>query len=136
METQLPKKFEHVVPCRLSKRQRYLYDDYMSRTKTKETLAAGNYLSVINILMQLRKVCNHPNLFEERPVLSPLVVAPMQIRLPGLVFEALNSSKDSPYVKIFFSTTLKTTCKLLFFLHCIELQDLFPFADERSLDDY
>ena len=28
-------------------------------------------LSVINILMQLRKVCNHPNLFEVRPIISP-----------------------------------------------------------------
>ena len=25
--------------------------------RTKDTLSAGNYLSVINILMQLRKVC-------------------------------------------------------------------------------
>ena len=71
VEKQLPKKFEHVLPCRLSKRQRFLYEEFMSLTKTKETLASGNFLSVINILMQLRKVCNHPNLFETRPVQSP-----------------------------------------------------------------
>ena len=29
----------------------------LSPCRTKETLASGNYLSVINILMQLRKVC-------------------------------------------------------------------------------
>ena len=29
----MPKKFEHVVLCRLSKRQRFLYDEYMSRAK-------------------------------------------------------------------------------------------------------
>ncbi len=39
--------------------------------RTKETLATGNLLSVINVLMQLRKVCNHPNLFEPRPTVSP-----------------------------------------------------------------
>ncbi len=33
VEKQLPKKFEHVVMCKLSKRQRYLYEDYMSRSK-------------------------------------------------------------------------------------------------------
>lgn len=33
VETQLPKKYEHILKCRLSKRQRYLYDDYMSRAK-------------------------------------------------------------------------------------------------------
>ncbi|XP_055328559.1 helicase domino-like isoform X2 [Paramacrobiotus metropolitanus] len=89
VETQLPKKYEHVLNCRLSKRQRYLYEDYMSRTKTQETLKLGNYLSVINILMQLRKVCNHPNLFEERPVLSPLVLHPLSVELPSLVFDAI-----------------------------------------------
>ena len=73
VEKQMPKKYEHVLKCSLSKRQRYLYDDFMSRTKTKETLESGNLLSVINVLMQLRKVCNHPNLFEQRPTMSPFI---------------------------------------------------------------
>ena len=73
VEKQLPKKYEHVVRCPLSKRQRFLYDDFMSRAKTKETLESGNLLSVINVLMQLRKVCNHPNLFEPRPTVSPFI---------------------------------------------------------------
>ncbi len=30
VERQMPKKYEHVILCRLSKRQRYLYDDFMS----------------------------------------------------------------------------------------------------------
>jgi len=75
VEKQLPSKYEHVVYCSLSKRQRYLYDDFMSRAKTRETLAGGNFMSVINVLMQLRKVCNHPNLFEPRPTVSPFVVS-------------------------------------------------------------
>lgn len=70
VEKQMPEKHEHVVYCRLSKRQRFLYDDFMSRAKTKETLASGNFLNIINCLMQLRKVCNHPDLFEERPILT------------------------------------------------------------------
>ncbi|KAI8817602.1 P-loop containing nucleoside triphosphate hydrolase protein [Fimicolochytrium jonesii] len=70
VEKQMPAKYEHVVTCRLSKRQRFLYDDFMSRAKTKADLASGNYLSIVNVLMQLRKVCNHPNLFEERPVVT------------------------------------------------------------------
>ncbi|KAK4685864.1 helicase SRCAP/SWR1, partial [Tremellales sp. Uapishka_1] len=68
VETQLPGKFEHVVYCRLSKRQRFLYDEFMSRSSTKEALSSGGYLGVVNTLMQLRKVCNHPDLFEVRPV--------------------------------------------------------------------
>ncbi|KAM4054300.1 type III restriction enzyme, res subunit [Hirsutella rhossiliensis] len=68
VEKQMPAKYEHVEFCRLSKRQRELYDGFLSRSDTKETLASGNYLSIINCLMQLRKVCNHPDLFVDRPI--------------------------------------------------------------------
>lgn len=74
VEKQMPGKYEHIVYCRLSKRQRYLYDDFMSRAQTKETLASGNFLSIINCLMQLRKVCNHPDLFEVRPIVTSLAM--------------------------------------------------------------
>ncbi|XP_038215350.1 helicase domino-like [Zerene cesonia] len=84
VERQMPRKYEHVLMCRLAKRQRFLYDDFMSRAKTKESLASGNLLSVINVLMQLRKVCNHPDLFEPRPVSSPLQLPALQYRVPAL----------------------------------------------------
>lgn len=70
VEKQMPGKYEHVITCRLSRRQRHLYDGFMSRAQTKETLASGNYLSIINCLMQLRKVCNHPDLFETREIVT------------------------------------------------------------------
>lgn len=70
VEKQMPAKHEHIVYCRLSKRQRFLYDDFMSRAQTKATLASGNFMSIVNCLMQLRKVCNHPDLFEVRPILT------------------------------------------------------------------
>ena len=70
VEKQMPGKYEHVITCRLSRRQRHLYDGFMSRAQTKETLASGSYLSIINCLMQLRKVCNHPDLFETREIVT------------------------------------------------------------------
>ena len=55
--------------CRLSKRQRTLYEDYMASSDTSATLASSNFLGIINVLMQLRKVkcislpaCNVSNL--------------------------------------------------------------------------
>lgn len=75
VEKQMPAKYEHVELCRLSKRQRQLYDGFMSMAKTRETLASGNYLSIINCLMQLRKVCNHPDLFETRPVTTSFAMS-------------------------------------------------------------
>lgn len=59
--------------------------------RTKDTLASGQFLSVMNILMQLRKVCNHPNLFEPRPITSPFHVADddaVRLELPRLVARA------------------------------------------------
>ena len=90
VEKQMPKKYEHVVKCSLSKRQRYLYDDFMSRAKTKETLESGNLLSVINVLMQLRKVCNHPNLFEPRPTCSPFIAEHVPCSMPKLTTSAIS----------------------------------------------
>ncbi|PTB66890.1 hypothetical protein BBK36DRAFT_1135196 [Trichoderma citrinoviride] len=48
---------------RLKADHRELYDGFLARSDTRDTLASGNYLSIINCLMQLRKVCNHPDLF-------------------------------------------------------------------------
>jgi helicase SWR1 len=85
VEKQMPGKYEHVVYCRLSKRQRQLYDEFMARSDTKRTLAGGNYMSIMNCLMSLRKVCNHPDLFETRQIVTSLampksVVADYEIR--------------------------------------------------------
>jgi helicase SWR1 len=34
VEKQLPSKYEHLVLCALSKRQRFLYDEFMARAHT------------------------------------------------------------------------------------------------------
>ncbi|XP_072559936.1 uncharacterized protein srcap [Paramormyrops kingsleyae] len=92
VEKQMPKKYEHVVRCRLSKRQRFLYDDFMAQASTRETLASGHFMSVINILMQLRKVCNHPDLFDPRPIHSPFITSPILFTTASLVLRALERS--------------------------------------------
>ncbi|KAH9888412.1 SNF2 family N-terminal domain-containing protein [Cubamyces lactineus] len=70
VEKELPQKFEHIVMCPLSKRQRFLYDEFMSRAETRHDLQSGVYQKIANILMQLRKVVNHPDLFEVRPIVT------------------------------------------------------------------
>ena len=70
VEQQLPPKFEHVILCPLSKRQRLLYDEFISCRDTVATLESSNFMGVMNVLMQLRKVCNHPDLFEVRPIVA------------------------------------------------------------------
>ncbi|KAL1691779.1 SNF2 family N-terminal domain-containing protein [Schizophyllum commune] len=75
VEKQLPKKHEHDVLCPLSKRQRFLYDEFMSRAQTQAELQSGVYQKIANILMQLRKVCNHPDLFEVRPIVTSFAMS-------------------------------------------------------------
>ncbi|EJF57158.1 hypothetical protein DICSQDRAFT_149972 [Dichomitus squalens LYAD-421 SS1] len=70
VEKELPQKYEHIVMCPLSKRQRFLYDEFMSRAETRHDLQSGVYQKIANILMQLRKVVNHPDLFETRPIVT------------------------------------------------------------------
>jgi hypothetical protein len=33
-----------------------LYDEYMARSETRAVMSGGNFMGVINVLMQLRKV--------------------------------------------------------------------------------
>ncbi|KAI0667128.1 SNF2 family N-terminal domain-containing protein [Trametes maxima] len=70
VEKELPQKYEHLVMCPLSKRQRFLYDEFMARAQTRHDLQSGVYQKIANILMQLRKVVNHPDLFEVRPIVT------------------------------------------------------------------
>ncbi|ONH68800.1 Helicase SWR1 [Cyberlindnera fabianii] len=97
VESQMPGKYEHVVYCRLSKRQYKLYHEYLARSDTKDMLRNANYISIINCLMQLRKVCNHPDLFEERPIMtsfavSKSVVTPYEVT-SNLVLRLTNEKK-------------------------------------------
>ncbi len=47
-------------------------------------------MSVINVLMQLRKVCNHPDLFEARPIFSPLQLEGINFYTASLALQALD----------------------------------------------
>ena len=85
VEKQMPGKFEHIVYCRLSKRQRELYQGFLNRADTKAIYASGNHLSMMNCIMQLRKVCCHPDLFETRQIstsfaMSKSAVADFEIK--------------------------------------------------------
>ncbi|GAM83077.1 hypothetical protein ANO11243_010630 [Dothideomycetidae sp. 11243] len=85
VEKQLPGKYEHTIFCRLSKRQRQLYDAFLSRTDVKEKLSSGNPISVSQALMALRKVCNHPDLFEERPIVTSFTIRKPYSKMPRSV---------------------------------------------------
>lgn len=57
-------------------------------------------MGMMNVLMQLRKVCNHPDLFEPRSVVTPFVVDPIVMHYPacvaGMADEDCNTSASVP----------------------------------------
>ncbi|KAK9096057.1 hypothetical protein Sjap_021554 [Stephania japonica] len=85
VEKQLPSKHEHVIVCRLSKRQRNLYEDFIASSETQATLASANFFGMISVIMQLRKVCNHPDLFEGRPIVSSFDMDGIDMQLSSSV---------------------------------------------------
>ncbi|GMH08205.1 hypothetical protein Nepgr_010045 [Nepenthes gracilis] len=95
VETQLPMKHEHVIYCRLSKRQRNLYEEFIARSETQATLASANFFGMLNVIMQLRKVCNHPDLFEGRPIVSSFDMAGIDMPLSSAVCSILSSGPFS-----------------------------------------
>ncbi|KAM3320528.1 protein PHOTOPERIOD-INDEPENDENT EARLY FLOWERING 1 isoform X1 [Capsicum chacoense] len=90
VEKQLPSKHEHVIYCKLSRRQRNLYEDFIASSETQATLASSNFFGMISVIMQLRKVCNHPDLFEGRPIMSSFDMSGIDMHLSSSICSMLS----------------------------------------------
>ncbi|CAF0887112.1 unnamed protein product [Adineta steineri] len=67
VESQLPEKVEYIIKCELSALQRCLYHA-MSKNRTliiENHNGKSGRRALMNKIMQLRKICNHPCLFQE-----------------------------------------------------------------------
>ncbi|KAI8324709.1 hypothetical protein GQ54DRAFT_55847 [Martensiomyces pterosporus] len=84
VQHELGEKIEHLVPCDLTQRQKVMYRGLMSKISVPELLerlqnGSGHGSkddsdeSLMNLVMQFRKVCSHPELFERAEVESPFV---------------------------------------------------------------
>lgn len=72
VEKELPKKQEVIIKVPLSMRQRYLYDEFISQDIKKSN--NNDFLNLMNLLMHLRKTCNHPDLIKPKDVQSGFYV--------------------------------------------------------------
>ncbi|XP_041854219.1 E1A-binding protein p400 isoform X2 [Melanotaenia boesemani] len=95
VEKQLPKKYEHILKCRLSSRQKSLYEDILTQPGAQEALKTGHFVSVLQVLMQLQRVCNHPELVAPRETSNSYSCSSLQYSVPSLVLKAMerDSSK-------------------------------------------
>lgn len=81
VESEMPPKTEVQLPCTLSARQRQLYGSIKANISPEELVRAiggsgeqdnsDRNSKLMNLVMQLRKVCNHPETFERRVPQSP-----------------------------------------------------------------
>ncbi|XP_042297477.1 E1A-binding protein p400 isoform X17 [Sceloporus undulatus] len=89
VEKQLTKKYEHVLKCRLSNRQKVMYEDVILQPGTQDALKSGHFVSVLHVLMQLQKICNHPDLISPRFSSSSYVTESLQYITISLILKAL-----------------------------------------------
>ncbi|XP_018413850.1 PREDICTED: E1A-binding protein p400-like [Nanorana parkeri] len=89
VERQLNKKYEHVLKCQLSNRQKVLYEDIMMQPGTQDSLKGGHFVSVLHVLTQLQRICNHPDLVDPRPGHSSYTCEALQYETASLVLKAL-----------------------------------------------
>ncbi|XP_068099542.1 E1A-binding protein p400 isoform X2 [Hyperolius riggenbachi] len=102
VEKQLTKKYEHVLKCRLSNRQRTLYEDVILQPGTQDSLKGGHFVSVLHVLMQLQRICNHPDLVDLRPGHSSYACEALQYETASLVLQALEYDPwKSPDLSLF-----------------------------------
>ncbi|XP_063241370.1 chromatin-remodeling ATPase INO80-like isoform X2 [Bacillus rossius redtenbacheri] len=96
VENELSDKIEVMVYCPLTTRQKLLYSALKKKIRIEDllyTYTGANQTSqsvtssLMNLVMQFRKVCNHPELFERHEAKSPLFVALDDYVLPRLVLE-------------------------------------------------
>lgn len=97
VENELSDKIEIMVYCPLTTRQKLLYIALKKKIKIEDLLhltgSGGsvdkNFTSnLMNLVMQFRKVCNHPELFERRDAKSPFALRECcEYTIPKLVFD-------------------------------------------------
>uniref|UniRef100_A0A0N5ALU6 SNF2-family ATP dependent chromatin remodeling factor snf21 n=1 Tax=Syphacia muris TaxID=451379 RepID=A0A0N5ALU6_9BILA len=63
VESQLPEKTEYVLKCDMSALQRILYQ-HMQKGLLIDSKSTGGTKALMNTVVHLRKLCNHPFLFE------------------------------------------------------------------------
>lgn len=109
VESELSDKIEVMVYCPLTTRQRKLYASLKRQIRIEDLLqyAGGNTTdasaaasgidksvtsNLMNLVMQFRKVCNHPELFERRDARSPWHMRTPAYVVPRLLGEQSVSS--------------------------------------------
>lgn len=101
VQSELGEKIEEDVYCELTSRQRLLYKTLRSQISLMDLIekaASGSdegTQSLMNLVMQFRKVCNHPDLFERADVRSAYNFSTSAI--------TVGTIRDGPEIDLFYT---------------------------------
>jgi chromatin-remodeling ATPase INO80 len=73
VEKEMGKKFEHKLLCTMTSHQTKLYNALKESLSLKGIFQSMENRGLLNLVMQLRKVCNHPELFQRRQFTSSYI---------------------------------------------------------------
>ena len=108
VENELSDKIEIMVYCPLTTRQKLLYMALKRKIRIEDLLQFTdrgsdghgmdkNFTSnLMNLVMQFRKVCNHPELFERRDAKSPFFMAYIEYVIPRLIYHECMLGQSLP----------------------------------------
>lgn len=130
VENEMAEKTEKEIICELSPRQKRLYrgiKDKLPVLQLLNTASLASESALMNLVMQFRKVCNHPELLEPTTASSPLVFAPVnycrgalvrlapgpiEYRAPRLVVEESMSAGSGRFLELGDSSVALDVMKL------------------------
>lgn len=99
VENELSDKIEIMKHCPLTTRQKLLYIALKKKIRIEDLLNYSKHggdghsvdknfqSNLMNLVMQFRKVCNHPELFERRDAKSPFFIKSIEYNIPRLIFD-------------------------------------------------
>ncbi|XP_063803421.1 chromatin-remodeling ATPase INO80 [Pseudophryne corroboree] len=99
VENELSDKIEILMYCNLTSRQKLLYqalknkisiDDLLQSSMGTTQQAQNTTSSLMNLVMQFRKVCNHSELFERQETWSPFYLAIRPYRISKFLYRQGN----------------------------------------------
>ena len=136
VEQEIAPKTEEIIQCIMSHRQRVLYDRIKRKISSQDLFmlasSKAKVENLMNLVMQFRKVCNHPDLFERRMGKIPFMFSKMQ---HGMQQNMLLVSK--PDVTISTSSPIKFELPKMIFDECFLISDNNTklFSKHRKFQD-
>lgn len=122
VEQEIAPKIEEIVQCDMTHRQKVLYDRIKSKISASDLFQLSSNKAkmenLMNLVMQFRKVCNHPDLFERRLGKIPFVFSKLHT---GMQQNMLMASK--PDITVLSSNPISFELPKMVFDECYMVTD-------------